>query len=272
MKRGFTLIELLVVIAIIAILAAILFPVFAQAKLAAKKTMAISNVRQLGLATLMYAGDSDDRLPRTMQPDPADPNAPPVTIGWWSIGNYQEALNSYIKNGKGGVSDGGEGSKGSVWFDPADPDRSIPVMWGSFSDNGFITGVARSLGEISEPSGTIYHSLRNRDWSRVVSVPVPGDWRSLPKDHAFWASAYFDMCLDPWSVSADLADPFHWTKGRATPPTSLFPTHASNRAWDLIDKTRYGKVQIYSFIDGSAKAMPFERSYGSPEANMWDVF
>jgi prepilin-type N-terminal cleavage/methylation domain-containing protein len=59
-RRGFTLIELLVVIAIIAILAAILFPVFAQAKVAAKKTVILSNAKQFGLAQLMYAADSDD--------------------------------------------------------------------------------------------------------------------------------------------------------------------------------------------------------------------
>ncbi len=61
MKRNaFTLIELLVVIAIIAILAAILFPVFAQAKAAAKKTASLSNLKQLGLAQMMYANDADD--------------------------------------------------------------------------------------------------------------------------------------------------------------------------------------------------------------------
>lgn len=62
-NRAFTLIELLVVIAIIAILAAILFPVFAQAKTAAKAAGWLSNVRQTGLATHMYAGDNDDGLP-----------------------------------------------------------------------------------------------------------------------------------------------------------------------------------------------------------------
>jgi prepilin-type N-terminal cleavage/methylation domain-containing protein len=62
MKRAFTLIELLVVIAIIAILAAILFPVFAQAKVAAKKTADLSNLKQSILATLMYAGDYDDKM------------------------------------------------------------------------------------------------------------------------------------------------------------------------------------------------------------------
>ncbi len=62
-RKGFTLIELLVVIAIIAILAGILFPVFAQAKLAAKRTASLSNIKQIALASLMYSNDFDDGLP-----------------------------------------------------------------------------------------------------------------------------------------------------------------------------------------------------------------
>ncbi len=61
--RAFTLIELLVVIAIIAILAAILFPVFAQAKLAAKKTSDLSNLKQIGTSIMIYVSDNDDVLP-----------------------------------------------------------------------------------------------------------------------------------------------------------------------------------------------------------------
>lgn len=61
-KKAFTLIELLVVIAIIAILAAILFPVFAQAKASAKKVACLSNLNQMGLAEMMYASDNDDTM------------------------------------------------------------------------------------------------------------------------------------------------------------------------------------------------------------------
>ncbi len=64
-KQAFTLIELLVVIAIIAILAAILFPVFAQAKNSAKASVSLSNVKQVNLGVLMYLGDSDDVYPQS---------------------------------------------------------------------------------------------------------------------------------------------------------------------------------------------------------------
>ncbi len=74
-RNGFTLIELLVVIEIIAILAAILFPVFAQARERARAISCISNLKQLGLATTMYAQDYDETL--FTQPFPGcytDPN------------------------------------------------------------------------------------------------------------------------------------------------------------------------------------------------------
>lgn len=70
MRKAFTLIELLVVIAIIAILAAILFPVFAQAKTAAKKTASLSNLKQIGTAANIYLADYDDTTPPVFWYDP----------------------------------------------------------------------------------------------------------------------------------------------------------------------------------------------------------
>ena len=68
MRKAFTLIELLVVIAIIAILAAILFPVFARAKSAAKTSACASNLRQVGIALSLYRSDSDDGYPNNGDP------------------------------------------------------------------------------------------------------------------------------------------------------------------------------------------------------------
>ena len=79
-ERAFSLIELLVVVAIIAILAAILFPVFAQAKQAAKQTVALSNVRELGVAWLMYTNDADDAMVPW-----ATAVSPTTTSYWWGL-------------------------------------------------------------------------------------------------------------------------------------------------------------------------------------------
>lgn len=87
-KKAFTLIELLVVIAIIAILAAILFPVFAQAKMAAKKTTDLSNVKNVALGILLYTGDNDDVFPLASIYDGAK--------GWTP---WQFTVNPYVKNG-----------------------------------------------------------------------------------------------------------------------------------------------------------------------------
>src|SRR5512144_498244 len=82
-RRGFTLIELLVVIAIIAILAAILFPVFAQAREKARQISCLSNIKQIGLGVLMYAQDYDETYP----------------FAWGQTGAWYESVDPYIKNG-----------------------------------------------------------------------------------------------------------------------------------------------------------------------------
>ncbi len=96
---GFTLIELLVVIAIIAILAAILFPVFAQAKAAAKQTANLSNMKQIALAAQMYAGDYDDVLPQDPLIDfcPSDPTMGIGDIDRWGNYYWMFLFEPYIK-------------------------------------------------------------------------------------------------------------------------------------------------------------------------------
>src|SRR5690606_36200012 len=78
--KGFTLIELLVVIAIIAILAAILFPVFARARENARRTSCLSNVKQIGLGVMQYVQDYDEMYPRAVQKNEQDSGLSNVSI------------------------------------------------------------------------------------------------------------------------------------------------------------------------------------------------
>ena len=105
-KRGFTLIELLVVIAIIAILAAILFPVFSKAREKARQASCLSNLKQAGLAVVMYAEDYDGRAPQATYYEGVEA----TTNQWWA---WYIVISPYISGGK-------EGSHfdetGTQWF------------------------------------------------------------------------------------------------------------------------------------------------------------
>jgi prepilin-type N-terminal cleavage/methylation domain-containing protein/prepilin-type processing-associated H-X9-DG protein len=167
-RRAFTLIELLVVIAIIAILAAILFPVFAQAKAAAKKTVCLSNFKELGLAIAMYGNDNDDYY------SPSQVGIPPSTsannVGYTYDWTYVTA--PYIKNGTGGtlVSSGHsvKGYSGGIFSCPssANPKEQDQFMLRSdlfpvwYDDGTGLTtatgsGPAQSSSVVDEPSDRI---------------------------------------------------------------------------------------------------------------------
>jgi len=153
LRRAFTLIELLVVIAIIAILAAILFPVFAQAKEAAKKTTCVSDTKQTALACIMYATDFDDVLPRHDNNGSCLYSESPCAGPDW--GDFTPQLNNYS--------------------------LSMPVMyWGAiepYHKNGQLS-VCPSMGK------TDWRSVMTTDAGALGVVPDPNGY-SVDREHYY---------------------------------------------------------------------------------------
>jgi prepilin-type N-terminal cleavage/methylation domain-containing protein/prepilin-type processing-associated H-X9-DG protein len=143
--RGFTLIELLVVIAIITILAAILFPVFAQAREKARQTSCASHLKNLGTAVLMYTGDYDEVLPLAAFATPAGAQT------------WHDIIDPYVKNKQ-------------IWQCPsslvrkADADGKLTTHFGynvrylttmALDFSNFLSHTARSLAAVENPAETV---------------------------------------------------------------------------------------------------------------------
>ena len=147
--KAFTLIELLVVIAIIAILAAILFPVFAQARESARRTACLSNMKQATAGLTMYNQDYDERLP-TLTDDSSV--APSVRMDAWNL------LQPYIKNKDvfycPDRSQTGCGSGQFAGFGPNDRCIGVGYNWGpiQFSGGGLLS-TATQVGSVKFYTG-----------------------------------------------------------------------------------------------------------------------
>ncbi len=133
--RAFTLIELLVVIAIIAILASILFPVFAQAKAAAKATTCLSNMKQLGTGGIMYSNDYDDVLLPIADGAPAPwESAATIAQGTDNWSMWTDLLQPYTKSGNVTVANYMQHQPSGVFYDPS---ASVAALNASACASGY---------------------------------------------------------------------------------------------------------------------------------------
>lgn len=182
-KRAFTLIELLVVIAIISILAAILFPVFARARENARRASCMSNLKQIGLGTMMYVQDYDERYPPSSL---STTQTPPDGTWYGGLWFWQQILYPYTRSDQ-------------VYICPSAPSYSITGNGGPFSTNyganqslfpgaGFVAGTTVSMASVISPSET-YMIMDSGGFdpyppSASGGVLTSNGWRYLPGAYA----------------------------------------------------------------------------------------
>ncbi len=228
-NRAFTLIELLVVIAIIAILAAILFPVFAQAKVAAKKTASLSNIKQIALGMNIYTSDYDDVLP--------DQNSDPVTgFPWWTAGSEEPC--------------GAAATGGCVL---GFMDNGAHQNWGR-SVHPYIKSLELYKSSARKISGGVPWSYSEAKGAGNASYTYNG--AALAKSTT-QISAVADLILLQGKIDTGreaLVQPTIFEKNFASP--ELGGTGPACNGIDLNWMgTTYDKNDVYGFADGHAKSM-----------------
>lgn len=249
--RGFTLIELLVVIAIIAILAAILFPVFASAKRAAQKTNCASNLKEIAYGYTMYLADNGDFYPSN------DFGANLFLVEPYLKGQRRFKLDDYSK-----------GFDKTVWLCPAASGkyglwyRVQPNYW----DNSGSPLPWVKMG-INERTCRVYNSYVVND--DVTSIYVSGSWKPAPAGKVRQASKtifFAEACYNPNRRNIDMA---YGTAPTATHPSSdkkevtsgWYPGFPSNNPSDVQAWHSGGSNFLYvdSHITFSTEVPPYEQ-------------
>jgi prepilin-type N-terminal cleavage/methylation domain-containing protein/prepilin-type processing-associated H-X9-DG protein len=177
-RRGFTLIELLVVIAIIAILAAILFPVFAQARDAARQTTCLNNQKQLGTGLQMYAQDYDETLPSWPFRGGAAGLFSDPRFKLWSYSTWVDAVMPYVKNAGVFACPNGPKTGANFVFGPKDSQIAINLAINEYvenSDNGYaplakLSGARNGPAEVTLIAESPYAGIY-QDWSDGYNIP-----------------------------------------------------------------------------------------------------
>ncbi len=182
-KRGFTLIELLVVIAIIAILAAILFPVFQKVRENARKTQCLSNEKQIGLAVLQYNQDYDEAYPMSHYNIPPVPGADEVR--WF------DEVGPYVKNGDIFKFNGRYSGVGGVWSCPSFPsaqEANYGVHNDLFQEGGGYNGKTAAnppptikISAVDSPADIVMVAEKGQDVGETA-------WQSFLTWEGYWTT------------------------------------------------------------------------------------
>lgn len=239
---AFTLIELLVVIAIIAILAAILFPVFAQAREKARGISCLSNLKQIGTGIMMYAQDYDETYPMSESGGAAG-----IPQRSWHLMVYP-----YIKNGENQVSatTGHLASSSGIFRCPSHPDETQDSHYGAHMElfrNNYGTGnePAHALSVVDEPADKIIVVEKGRndaDWSFVFFSSWQWDWVGSVRDYSKPGKV-----VDPTKDGSPEA-----IKDDCDYPANTGPTWAG---CGMMPRYRHNGMTNVIFADGHAKAM-----------------
>jgi prepilin-type N-terminal cleavage/methylation domain-containing protein/prepilin-type processing-associated H-X9-DG protein len=247
-KSGFTLIELLVVIAIIAILAAILFPVFAQAREKARQTTCLSNLKQLGLATMMYLQDNDETFPKLKV------TPPPFPRQSWAPFTWQDAIGPYVKNGTISVTWASTNgtpvtlTSGGVWLCPSQPDDNARTVYGG-NDTIYTELVYGSTASSATPvpiPATTMAQLGRPAEIALISENNEIDSYDGIGDPRLSGDAYW-QCGETWQCSGPNSGA-KWDK-------DLTGSEANAWQWGQMPRYRHSKVANFAFADGHVKAI-----------------
>ena len=244
-RKAFTLIELLVVIAIIAILAAILFPVFAQAKAAAKKTQDLSNTKNQSTAVIMYGSDYDDVFPRMWYKGPA---ATGSVWGWNTPITWREAVMPYVKNGQASYNDGVNNIKlaeGGIWSTP-----NKPTGRGVYGANNIIMPGACQW----DGAAGANRCDQNDDGTATANAPFPSVSQTALDSPANIATTWTVGINPDWNASGDA--PFAswwWFGGAQWPPVFTGATSHEKYDADAVDWPTWAAPR-YRYTDGMNNA------------------